>query len=167
MGHGGDELRLHLLAPADLQGHLVDIVHQLPHFILVFIGDLDAVAAIGNALGGLGHLCHRGGDPAHKHQVHAQHHAADDGCQAHDGYGQQGHLLIKLPRGGDQAQSAYHAAVILQGCGHGQNILPGKGVPPGEGIHSSGIQGPAHLRGLRGDAHGLTPAGNFHAAIAV
>ena len=29
VGHGGDELRLHFLALADFQGHVVDVVHQL------------------------------------------------------------------------------------------------------------------------------------------
>ena len=59
VGHGGDELRLDFLTLADFQGHIVDVVHQLPHLIGVGVGQLDAVAAAGDALGGVRHLSHR------------------------------------------------------------------------------------------------------------
>ena len=53
MRHRGDELCLHLFALADLQGHRLILSINVAHFIVVFIGDLDAVAAVGNSLGSL------------------------------------------------------------------------------------------------------------------
>ena len=55
VGDGGDELRLHFFALADLQRHVVDVVDQLAHLVGVFVGDLDAVAAAGDTLGGVRH----------------------------------------------------------------------------------------------------------------
>ena len=51
MGHGGDELAFHLLVLADLQGHIVDVVHQLTQLVGVFFLDLETVASRRDALG--------------------------------------------------------------------------------------------------------------------
>ena len=53
MGHRGDELGLHSFALADLAGHIVDVVHQLAHFVGVLVGYLHAIAAAGDTLGRL------------------------------------------------------------------------------------------------------------------
>ena len=167
VGHGGDELRLHLFALADLQGHLVDVVHQLPHFVVIFIGNLDAVAAAGDTLGGLRHVRHGRGDLPHKGQVHRQHHAADDHGDAHDGQRQQHYLPVKVAGGRHQTHGAHHAAIIPQRRRDRQNTLPRQGVFTGIGLHFAAVQGAAHLRSFRREADSLAAAGAVDAAAPV
>ena len=78
MGDGGDELRFYLLALADLGRHVVDGVDQLADLVPVVVLHLGAVAASGNALGGLRYLRHRlhhvvdENHVGHVHHPHAQ-----------------------------------------------------------------------------------------------
>ena len=167
MGHGGNKLRLHLFTLADLLGHLVDIVHQLPHLVVKPVGDLDTVAAAGNALGRLRHLCHRQGNLAHEGQIHHQHHAADHHCDAHNDQGQQQHLLIQRAGSRDQTHNAHHAAIKLQGGRHRQNVLSGEGILAGICFHPAAVQGTADLRSLRCQADDLAAAGDVDAAAFV
>ena len=167
MGHGGDELRLYFFALTDLQGHVVDVVHQLAQLVGVFVADLDAVASGGNALGGLGHLRHRRHHVVDEDQVgyeDQKDHRRDNGG---DHQHRQPELLVHQMGGGDVAHNAHHRAVVEQGAGHGQNVLAGQGVPAGECSGFSGFHGAIHIhRGGGAAGHGPS-GGQLHLALAV
>ena len=137
VGHGGDELRLQLFVFTDLQGHVVDVVHQLAHFVGVAVGDLIAVAAAGDLLGCLAD----GGDRGY-HVVDQQQTGNDDheDHRRHDGQNdqhRQQHLTVQISGGGDKAHHAHHTAVELQQAGGGDDLFAGGGIHPPEAADSA------------------------------
>ena len=137
VGDGGDKLAFHFLILADFQGHVVDVVHQLPQLVGVLVFDPGAVASGGDALGRLRHHRHRLHHVVDKEEVgkHHQQHAHqgdEENRQDHEH-----HLLVHGPQGGHQAHDAHHPAVDGQGTGHGQDFLPRLQVPAlvGRGGH--------------------------------
>ena len=165
VGDGGDELGFHALTLADLAGHIVDVGHQLPHLVGVFVGDLDAVAAAGDALCRLGH----GGDGCH-HVVNEYHAGKDDQSHhrqhnARHQHDRQHDLTVDIAEGGDVAHDAHHLPVEFQQAGHRQNVLAGDAVAPHVVLHHAALHRRQNLRragvGAGGDAAGgdLHPAG--------
>ena len=162
VGHGGDELRLDLLTLADLQGHIVDVVHQLPHLIGVGVGQLDAVAAAGDALGGVRHLSHRGHHAVDEQQTGDQHQTDDPGDDGADDEDGQKDLMVDLPGGGDVAHKGHRGAVELQRCSDGHHRLAGDGVLAAEYLDAAALQRPCELRGLGSRACGHALSGVIH-----
>ena len=146
VGHGGDKFRLHFLALADLQGHIVDVVHQHTHLVRVFVGDLDAVAAAGDALGCLRHRRHRRHHVADEDGAGQEDQADDGGHHAADHQHRQGHLTIQLADAGDVAHDAHHLPVVLQQAGGGDDPLAGGLVPAYKVLHRAALHGPGDLR---------------------
>ena len=167
VGHGGDELRLDLLTLADFQGHIVDVVHQLPHLIGVGVGQLDAVAAAGDALGGVRHLSHRGHHAVDEQQTGDQHQTDDPGDDGADDEDGQKDLMVDLPGGGDIAHKGHRGAVELQGCSDGHHRLAGDGVLAAEYLDAAALQRPCDLRGLGSRACGHALSGVIHPAVEI
>ena len=165
MGDGGDELRLQLLIFADLQGHVVDVVHQLTHLVGVAVGDLIAVAAAGDLLGGLAD----GGDG--RHDVVDQQQAGDDDDKDHrrhdgqDDQHRQQHLAVQIAGGGDKAHDAHHVAVEFQQAGGGDDLLAGGGVQAAEAADPTGAEGVGDILGAGDAAHQQALGGDLHLAV--
>ena len=133
VGHGGDELRLDPLALADLAGHVVDGVDELADLVPVGVLHLGAVAAPGDALGGLGDLGHRLHHIVDEHHVghvhHPRHHQQQPRRHAHGGED----LPLHGGHGGDVAHGPHHLIVQQQRHAHGHDVLPRIGVHAPEG----------------------------------
>ena len=133
MGDRGDEFAFHLLVLADLQGHIIDVVHQLPQLVGVFVFNSGAVAPGGNAFGGLRHHRHRFHHVIDEKQVGEHHHQHAEQGDQKDGQYRQHHLPVYRPKRGHQAHDAHHPAIGGQGAGHGQDLLSCLQVPAMEG----------------------------------
>ena len=138
MGDRGDELALHLLILADLQGHIVDGVGELADLVVIPLLELDTVAAGGNALGRLGNARHGvydGLDEVDAGSIHEQH---QQKAPQHDQQDHLNNLPIHHRQRSHQAHDRLHLAPIDNGAGHRHDPLPRIGVPahPVVGIHA-------------------------------
>ena len=160
MGDGGDELAFHLLVLADLQGHLVNVVHQLPQLVAVPVLHLGAVAPGADALGGAGkhrHRLHhvvdedevRDEDQGHAEGRHPDHHQDRDED-----------LPVRLLQGCHQPENAHHPAVRHDGAGDGEDVLLGLRVLAPEGLDALQPDGVADVPGARGHAGGEVGGGD-------
>ena len=123
MGDRGDKFALHLLVLADLQGHVVDVVHQFSQLVRVLVLQLEAIAAGGDALGRLRHHRHRLHHIVDEQQVgdddqrHAQRGDQGDGDDRHQ------NLPVHQPQRGHQPQDAPDLSVGDQRVGYRHDYL--------------------------------------------
>ena len=163
MGHRGDELGLHLFVLADLQGHVVDVVHQFAHLISVFVFDLDAVAAGGDPFGRVRHHRHRlrhvideeqvrDDDQGHTQDRHRQDHEI---CQ-HD-------LPVRHPQRRHKAHHAHYPAIEGQRMGNGEDLLPGLRVLSLKRLHLIFRDGLVNVAGAGSSAGRQAGSGHLDA----
>ena len=151
VGKLGDELRLHLLVLADLYGHFVNGVRQVRDLIVVLGLDLGSVAAVGNALGLLCDLLHRGHDGPDKEAAGEQHNkqcrrqnSQADKSNAHD-------LPVHHRGRGDKPQNTDDlTAAIDHRAADSHDPLPGVRIPAHKGLDASGGDSLLDFRCLRG-----------------
>ena len=167
MGNGGNKLRLQLFILADLHGHVVDIVHQLAHFIGIAVGDTKPVAAAGNALGGIAD-----GSNGRHHVIDQQQAGNDDheNHRRHDGQNdqlRQQHLIIQIPGGGDKPHDAHHAAIELQKSGGGNDLFPGGRIRTPEAADLAAAQRIGHILCSGRGTHHQAAGGDLHPPASV
>ena len=115
VGHGGDELGFHLLVLADLEGHIVDVVHQFPQLVRVLVFDLEAIAPGRDPLGRLRHHGHRLHHVVDEQQAGDQHQGHADASHRQNDKDHQDNLPVHQLHGRHQPHDARHPAVEQQG----------------------------------------------------
>ena len=166
VGNRRDKLLLDLFRLADLERHIVDIVHEFSQLVAVAVFDQNTVASAGNAARRIAHHRHRLHNVVNKNGIRRRNerHAHERRRRGEQRFHQ--HPVLCLAQRRYIAQHADHAGIEKQRIGHRKNIFPRLRVAPLKRCH---IAGDGALNVLRSGQRACreTVGRDLHAAVRI